>query len=94
MLGQVHAYRGRKSEAIAMGRRAMDLLPISRDAYDGPLLALKLAAIYAEVGETDSAIELLAGLMKTPNGPTPGTLRAEREWDPIREDPRFVALLG
>jgi len=94
MLGQVHAYRGRKSEAIAMGRRAMDLLPTSRDAYDGPLLALKLAAIYAEVGETDSAIDLLAGLIKTPNGPTPGTLRAEREWDPIREDPRFVALLG
>ena len=77
-----------------MGRRAMDLLPISKDAYDGPLLALKLAAIYAEVGEPDAAIALLANLLKTPNGPTPGTLRIEREWDPIREDPRFARLLG
>ena len=93
MLGLVHAMRGQKEEAIAAGRRAVELLPISRDAYDGPLLAVKLAVIYAQVSETDRALELLMDLVKTPNGPTPGTLRVEPEWDPLRGDPRFEKLV-
>jgi TolB-like protein/Flp pilus assembly protein TadD len=93
MLGLVHAMRGQKDEAIAAGRRAVELLPISRDAYDGPLLAVKLAVIYAQVSETDRALELLMDLVKTPNGPTPGTLRVEPEWDPLRSDPRFEKLV-
>ena len=72
----------------------MELLPISRDAYDGPLIATKLAVIYAQAGETDRAFELLDDLMKMPNGPTPGTLRVEPEWDPLRSDPRFEKLLA
>lgn len=94
VLGLVQAMRGRKEEAIAAGRRAAELLPISRDAYDGPLVAAKLAVIYAEVGESDRALELLMDLVKTPNGPTPGTLRVEAEWDSLRSDPRFEKLLA
>ncbi|HVF70974.1 MAG TPA: FlgO family outer membrane protein [Chthoniobacterales bacterium] len=93
MLGLVHAHRGRKEEAIAAGRRAVELLPTSRDAYDGPLLALKLAVIYAEVAEPDRAIELITELLETPNGPTAASLRVEREWDPLRGNARFEALL-
>jgi predicted negative regulator of RcsB-dependent stress response len=92
MLGLVQAQRGHKDEAIAAGRRAVELLPISRDAFDGPLIALKLAVIYAQVGETDPALELLADLGQRPNGPTPGTLRVEPEWDPLRSDPRFEKI--
>lgn len=92
MLGLVHAMSGRKEEAIAAGRRATDLLPTSRDAYDGPLIATKLAVIYAQAGQVDRAIELLQELVTIPNGPTPGTLRVEREWDPLRGDPRFEKL--
>src|SRR3954471_20518792 len=84
----------RKEEAIAAGRRAVELLPISRDAYDGPFLALKLAVIYAQVGEAGRAIDLVADLLETPNGPTTGSLRIEREWDPLRGNPRFEKLLG
>jgi tetratricopeptide (TPR) repeat protein len=92
MLGLVHAMRGQKEEAIAAGRRAVELLPTSRDAYDGPLIAAKLAVIYAQAGETDRAMELLTDLVQTPNGPTPGTLRVEPEWDPLRTDSRFEQL--
>ncbi|MFL6519472.1 MAG: FlgO family outer membrane protein [Chthoniobacterales bacterium] len=94
MLGLVHAMRGRKDDAIAMGRRAVDLLPIARDAYDGPLLAAKMAAIYAHFGEADRALDLLTELVAVPNGPTSGTLRVEPEWNPIRDDPRFAKLLS
>jgi TolB-like protein/Flp pilus assembly protein TadD len=93
MLGLVHAYRGCKDAAIAAGRRAVELLPVSRDAYDGPLIAAKLAVIYAQLGEIDHAIELLSDLVKTRNGPTLGTLRIEAEWDPLRGDERFEKLI-
>jgi tetratricopeptide (TPR) repeat protein len=94
MLGLVNAMRGRFDEAIAAGRRAVEMLPISKDAYDGPLIATKLAVIYAQAGETDRAIELLGDLIAVPNGPTPGTLRVEPEWDPLRGDSRFEKLQG
>jgi TolB-like protein/Flp pilus assembly protein TadD len=92
LLGILHALRGKKDEAIRTGRRAVELLPVSKDAYDGPLIATKLAVIYAQVGEADRAIELLGDLMKLRNGPTPGTLRVEPEWDPLRGDSRFQEL--
>jgi TolB-like protein/Flp pilus assembly protein TadD len=94
MLGLVHSMKGRHEEAIAAGQRAIELLPISKDAYDGPLIATKLAVIYVAAGQSDRAIELLKELITIPNGPTPGTLRAEREWDPLRSDPRFEALMS
>lgn len=94
VFGLVQAMHGRHEKAIEAGRRAVELLPISRDAYDGPLIATKLALIYAHAGESDRALELLAQLIAIPNGPTPGTLRVEREWDPLRGDPRFEKLLG
>jgi len=93
LLGILHALRGNKDEAIRAGRRAVELLPASKDAYDGPLIATKLAVIYAQVGEGDRAIELLGDLMKLPNGPTPGTLRVEPEWDPLRGDARFQKVM-
>jgi TolB-like protein len=92
LLGTVHALRGHTEEAVREGRRAIELLPISKDAFDGPLMAIKLAAIYARVGEVDHAIELLADLVKYPNGPTAGALRVEPEWEPLRKDPRFERL--
>jgi TolB-like protein/Flp pilus assembly protein TadD len=92
LLGVLHAWRGNREEAIRVGRRAVEFLPVSKDAFDGPLIATKLAVIYAQVGEPDRALELLADLMKLPNGPTPGTLRIEPEWDPLRRDPRFEKL--
>jgi TolB-like protein/Flp pilus assembly protein TadD len=89
MLALIHAALGRKEDALREGRRAVELLPISKDAYDGPILATNLAAIYAQVGERDLALDQLATLAEVPNGPTPGTLRVEPEWDPLRGDPRF-----
>ena len=94
LLGMLHAMRGQTDEAVRAGRRAVELLPISKDAFDGPLMATKLAVIYAQVGEVDRAIELLADLVKSPNGPTAGTLRVEPEWEPLRGDPRFEKLVN
>ena len=94
MSALIHAALGRKEDALREGCRAVELLPISKDAYDGPILATNLAAIYAQVGEHDLALEQLATLVEVPNGPTPGTLRVEPEWDPLRGDPRFEKIVA
>ncbi len=89
----VRAALGQKEEAIRDGERAAAMLPISRDAFDGPGIATDLAMIYAQVGEKDRAIELLTSLRGVPMAATPGTLRVEPEWDSLRGDPRFEKLL-
>jgi TolB-like protein/Flp pilus assembly protein TadD len=94
MLAFVHVALGRKEDALREGRRAVELLPISKDAYDGPILATNLAAIYAQVGKPDLALEQLAMLVEVPNGPTLGTLRAEPEWDSLRGDARFEKIVA
>jgi TolB-like protein/Flp pilus assembly protein TadD len=94
MLALIHAALGRKEDALREGRRAVELLPISKDAYDGPILATNLAVIYAQVGERDLALDQLATFAEVPNGPTPGTLRVEPEWDSLRGDPRFEKIVA
>src|SRR4029077_21037174 len=74
MLAMAHAALAQKDEAIREGEAAVAMLPISRDAYDGPLLATNLAAIYAQLGEKDRALELLESLRGVPMGATAGTL--------------------
>jgi len=93
MRGLIDAMLGRAEEAIAAGERATQLLPISADALDGPLVATNLAAIYALLGRSEQALQLLERLVRQIGGPTPGTLRIEPQWDALRDNPRFRALL-
>ena len=93
MRGLIEAMLGRTDEAIALGEQAVRRLPISADALDGPLIAINLAAIYAQVDRADQALTLLEQLVRLVGGPTPGTLRVEPHWDILRGDPRFQALL-
>ncbi len=39
LLGLIYAGLGRCEEAVAEGKRAVELLPESKDAFDGPILA-------------------------------------------------------
>jgi TolB-like protein/Flp pilus assembly protein TadD len=94
MLGLIDAALGRKEDALREGEHSVELLPTSKDAYDGPILATNLAVIYAQCGERDLALQQLADLTALPNGLTPGTLRVEPEWDPLRGDSRFEKLLA
>jgi TolB-like protein len=92
MLALIHAALGEKKDALAAAARAGELLPIAKDSFDGPILATTLAAVSAKLGEKASAIQQLESLVGVPNGPTPGTLRVEPEWDSLRDDPRFKKL--
>jgi TolB-like protein/cytochrome c-type biogenesis protein CcmH/NrfG len=92
-LGFILTGLDRKEEAIAEGKRAVELTPESADALTGPLLTASLAQIYAWVGEKDQALQLVDHLLQTPNGVTVSMLKLDPMWDPLRGDPRFQALI-
>jgi TolB-like protein/Flp pilus assembly protein TadD len=91
--GLILAALDRKQEAIAEGKRAVELLPESQDAFTGPRIAVSLAQIYAMTGESDEAFRLINHLLETPNGLTIPLLKLDPAWDPLRKDPRFQALI-
>jgi TolB-like protein/Flp pilus assembly protein TadD len=91
--GLILAGLDRKQEAIAEGKRAAELLPESRDAMDGPKSTASLAQIYALTGESDEAFRLIDHLLGIPNGLTIPMLKLDPVWDPLRNDPRFQALI-
>jgi len=91
--GLILAGLGRKQEAIAEGKRAIELLPESQDALDGPRCTASLAQIYALTGEADEAFRLIDHLLSVPNGLTIPLLKLDPIWDPLRKDPRFQALI-
>jgi TolB-like protein/Flp pilus assembly protein TadD len=91
--GLILAALGRKQEAIAEGKRAVELRPESQDAFDGPQITASLAQIYALTGEGDEAFHLIDHLLETPNGLTIPLLKLDPVWDPLRKDPRFQALI-
>ena len=92
-LGLILAGLGQKDAAIAEGKRAVELLPESQDAFDGPEVTAELAQIYAWTGEHDQAFGLLDHLLVVPNGITVPGLKLDPIWDPLRKDPRFQALI-
>jgi len=94
LLGGVLALLGRKEEAIAEGKRATELKPESKDAFDGPMYTMTMAQIYAWLGEKDQALQLIEHLLATPNGVTPAMLKLDPHWDPLRDDSRFQALIN
>jgi len=92
-LGLILAGLGEKDAAIAEGKRAVELLPESQDALEGPKTAVALAQIYVWTGENGQALQLLERSLSTPNGVTVPSLRLDPIWDPLRRDPRFQALI-
>jgi TolB-like protein/Tfp pilus assembly protein PilF len=94
VLGLIDAALGRKEEAIGEGRRAVELLPVSKDAINGTLLIEYLVLIYAWCGDKDHAIEQLAIVANMPSSVNYGQLKLHPYWDPLRGDPRFEKILA
>jgi serine/threonine protein kinase/tetratricopeptide (TPR) repeat protein len=93
-LGLIDAALGRKQEALSEGRRAVELLPLTKNALDGADILYFNAVICAQVGERDLAIEQLKTLAKIPAGASYGELRLDPLWDPLRGDPRFEKIVA
>jgi non-specific serine/threonine protein kinase len=92
-LGRAYAGLGLMEDAIREGKRAVELFPISKDAFSGPSPILNLAVIYTMVGEYDAALDEIEYLLSIPSGWSVQDLRLDPIWDPLRAHPRYEALL-
>jgi TolB-like protein/Tfp pilus assembly protein PilF len=92
-LAECLAWLGEKEAAIAEAKRGTELLPENVDAFDGPVCTQTLAEIYVIVGEYDKALPIVDGLLSRPAQVTVAQLKMSPLWDPVRQDPRFIAII-
>ena len=94
VLSQVDAGLGHKELAIQEAKHAVDLMPLSRDIYDGALVLEGLAQVYTWTNEPDRAIELLQKLVTIPSYLNYARLKLHPMWSPLRGDPRFQKIVA
>jgi serine/threonine protein kinase/tetratricopeptide (TPR) repeat protein len=94
VLGMIDAGLGRKEEALREGRRAVELLPVEKDARVGKAIVKYLAIIAAWVGDKDLACEQLAIVLRPPSFVSYGNLKLQPFWDPLRGEPCFEEIVA
>lgn len=92
-LALVLAALGERDAALATAQRVTQLVPESKDAFDGPRYTENLAETHAILGEVDQAVNILDGLLSRPSTVTVAMLKINPVWDRIRDQPSFQALL-
>jgi serine/threonine-protein kinase len=92
-LGMVYAALGREEDAIREGGRAMELVPVERDAREGTIFMGHMAVTYTRLGEPDLALDLIERMLSIPSDFSVPFLELDPEWDPLREHPRYRAIL-
>jgi TolB-like protein/DNA-binding winged helix-turn-helix (wHTH) protein/Flp pilus assembly protein TadD len=92
-LGLCLAGLGQKAEAIREGKRAVELLPISKEAVHGQGPVMTLAEIYTLVGEPGLACEQLKTLLAIPSRISVQILKLDPRWAPLRAHPCYRALV-
>jgi TolB-like protein/Flp pilus assembly protein TadD len=93
-LAVVDALLGRKEDAVSGAKRAVEMLPVSKDAIDGPDILKNLAVVYAWSNEPELAFQQLELLSKLPYGIFYSDLKLAPYFEPLRKDPRFDRLLA
>jgi len=76
------------------GERAISLAPASRDGYIGPYLQHLLVRIYVLVGEPEKALDQLEPLLRMPYYLSPGWLKIDPTFAPLRGNSRFERLIA
>jgi class 3 adenylate cyclase/TolB-like protein len=94
LLGLAHVYLGNDEQAVEYGERAVALLPIAKDAFTGTYHQHVLARIYVLVGDDEKALDHLEPLLIRPYFLSPGWLRIDPSFAPLRGNPRFERLVA
>jgi TolB-like protein/Flp pilus assembly protein TadD len=94
LLGLSLAFMGRRVEAVRAGHRALALEPLPGRVVEGPYVRHALAEIYLLLGEPEKALDQLEPLLKVPYWLSPGWLKVDPTFAPLRGNPRFDRLVN
>jgi len=94
VLALIDAGLGRKEDALREGRRAVELMPVTKDALNGADILQYFAAAAAWAGDKDLACEQLEASMRYPCTRSYGRFKLLPWWDPLRGDPRFEKIVA
>jgi tetratricopeptide (TPR) repeat protein len=92
-LGLAYAGLGRRNDAVQEARRAVEILPLGRDALSAAWYYLNLASVHAQFGEVDEALELLETILSVPSRYPAGKMQDHYLLIPLREEPRFQEMI-
>lgn len=90
----LHALLGHRERALSAADRAVELT--ANDRYAGPSAVEGRAMVYATLGDTDAAIDIVEELLGLSySDPLTRQLLAKVPfWDPLRSHPRFAGLVA
>jgi TolB-like protein/class 3 adenylate cyclase len=92
--GIANALSGRPADAVRDARRALELLPISRDAVDASRWHVQTATAFLLAGDRDAAFRVLDALAGVPSPLSSASFRLNPVYDSLRNDPRYSELLA
>jgi serine/threonine-protein kinase len=93
LYGRALALAGKSNEAMQAGERSLSLRATSLDALNGPYYKYQVARIYIQAGQYEKAMDLIEPLLSQPGDLTPGWLRIDPIFSPLRGNPRFDRLI-
>ncbi|MEQ1756121.1 MAG: hypothetical protein ABL973_18510 [Micropepsaceae bacterium] len=95
-LALVYCGLGDRAQATKFAALAVKTVPVAKDALSGAYYLDVQARVWARLGDRNAAIAAIESLMKLP-APlplTPALLRLDPDFDKLRSDLRFKALLN
>jgi serine/threonine-protein kinase len=93
-LGLAYAYLGNSEAAVREGERAVALVPMSRDAYNGVYYQHQLARIYALTGDAPRTATALTSVLAVPYYVSRAWLAVDPTFVAVRNAPAFRNLLA
>ena len=93
-LGMAYAGLGMKDEAMEAGEKAVELLPLSKDALMGLDAMMGLTRIYAKLGEDNKALDVIAQMYAVPCPYRGMFFTHDPVFRHLQDNPRFIDLLN
>jgi serine/threonine-protein kinase len=94
LLGIAYAGLGRSDEAVRSAQRASELLPVSRDALDGPEWLINLGYVHTLLGDPARAVQYFDQALAVPSWISIHALRVDPMLRSIHGDARFRQLVA